>query len=1152
MAEDEQDVYSGSLDDYFYSYGTDANGDEKELSDIVLEGAEFAAITTPAGEIRLPPGHFYPYQDQLARTAQFVGKAVCLYAPGTGKTSTYTDVCVSLIMKQITGNKYVDQYISTGKTFVIKAVILTSGTGLADNVREQIVKYYHSRDMNPSKIDQFFEISPYEKFANRLMGIFDERYYKSDSIEECAASFRAFCTHLKNNYSNCVFIFDESTELGGEDLLKLNYDLLEYGSEIDVESFASPSAFRDSLKGFPYHLVHLASHCGDDTIRMAFTGTPMKNNVREFASTFNLVNDYEDQIPFNSDFAHWDEEDFDKHFSDIVYYIEHPKGNVTRTYVGERHSDVLGYNFYECPIKEDSTQEAAYFQASMDKKAIDVGLPYASKMVGMDGEQLSVQSTKDGKFVEYIKKKENLLDVSSKGYALREICEKYPREKVAIQENYVENNGVYADVLTLRSMGYEEYNPATENLEIGAAGRLIPGSKKKRRYIIGVNIANNWEKVMEVWECLENIRGDYIRFFIGSPKTRIGFSIRETAIVILGFTQWNKASTEQIVGRYDRVKGMEIYRAHQRFLHEKGLFKGNPEIVDIKIHILMSTFERTDPNSWEEEYGKVPEISGELQTSDENQVAISEEKQKLIDVFWREMIKRSVTLRLNAERNTDIGITPPELLNPDELSYNAFENLYIKDYSDYISSQIVAILQVQSTITVEKLIAKYSYLGYPLAVYEEAIENLVASKATVKNSYGITSYIRYKGGIVYLVNEYPVSSPSIFDSFYGNKIPIFQGKEIKKEVAKTDDFVLGLIKETTIAGVRRQISRIPEKEGTDKLMLVRNIIEEAISKFYVEGDKSYKVIVDTFAIYTYKINGDYYHAFITGEKYTTMSYFLSPSSFRHLSDGEWSTVDKTSPNYNFISSEICSMLKKKIASTVSSMKLPLIAESLDGLPRILRRSDDCYMIPVCGACTSDPNARIDARSIKRGTLFSDVKQPDLITAMYQINPDELPDDTRTPEEIVRRTYEQLKDEHFRNENIIPSGTSSANLGNMMIALSVLLNREYFHPYKRGQNSSIKAISASDLLQFVKKDKMVPGYEKDAEWMAACVGNWYLSHGTRGVTSSPVPLKDIEKKKKYLLYVYNWSEHYRVRKVKNNIIYQELIQMARDKNRYLLI
>ncbi len=1182
------------LDDLFYSL--------EDLSTSVRTGAEFVAIPTKAVEDRPNPGMFYSYQDQFARAAHTTPYAVCIYKPGTGKTQTYVDACESFRLKTTSGNQYVNQYMNTGKIYIKRSIILTSNTALVSTIKDHLIAYYRARGYDLNDIDKFYTITTHQRFSNSIRDDFFANFLKHEIYEkpsaktknletkrtytykEFMAAYKKFCSSMAAKFSGTVFIFDESMEIAGEEPKFIDMDFLRKGENYDGDGDIEKI---EEIFSHIFNILHLISHLGKNIMRYAFSGTIMKNGIKEFSTSFNIALPRDKQIDYYQDFSLWGDEEF-KVFDNITFYIEHSKGDTNIVYHGDYHS-TSEYSFFSCPIKKDSIQEDAYLHTTIQNSIMGGERQYAGNMVDMNGDVLTKEMATNPKFTKFLQNDENLRQVSSKGFAIKKIIESFPNSKIGIQEEFITDSGTNVDVAVLLSMGYVEYIPGEdEKLTVDLQGN-VKGTVAKR-FIQYKRIANVLKQVMNIWKSKGNVTGKYLKVFLGSPSSSVGLSIEETTVIIVGSEKWNFAADQQIVYRFIRDSGFIQTIEKQKRDYAEAVKRGekpdwNPNVVNINVYLLVSTFGRKDWTPFEKNNWKgianPPIISGKIQTVGEHRIRRAEEKQVGIDVFMIQMIKRSATLYLNQERNTDIGITSSYSPNPDNLNYSVFDNLYLNDYISFITSYICNYMQTHSVVKVVDIISSNSFLNYPLEVYEEVIELLVSSKTVIKNRYGISNYIRYADGVLYLDSDYPVGKSSIVDSYYSGKIPLL---ELIEEADIYPDFnvlIAKILKGKTVEDVRERLMTVTTRKNGKGVKLpvpifMLHALEYAMKKYYIENNDDYLLIIQVFKLYIYIYEGDketiYFHTFHANKlqesnSYTLMSYFFNPKFIRAYRNNIWTQLPEKIALYDQMRSIVCEELPKRIKKQIPDMRTPLIADPMyDGRGRIVRSKqgvDD--RIQVCGGCEEDcgSSKKADRKLIPRGVIFADVRELDFCDAFYSLSPESRSPNWKTLSDIALERLDRMISDTYgveTYEEFFETHEIPLKPRNISSSLSILLKFKLNSPSDIPAESkypSLELLVGSEaawpekkFVSKVKEEFLRPGYEYSINWFGKLIANASLYTKTRGVYVKPLIIDKSADQGEYLEYMYNWVKYYST--WERNTIASEFIKVAKQKKRYLYI
>lgn len=1163
------------LEDVFYSYAQD-------VASIVNDGAEFAAMPTTMSSVRPQPGHFYPYQNQFAMALQFLRKAVCIYEPGTGKTKTYVAgsamlrMATSIINDDVTALPYAEQYTTTSKLSIRKVIILTLNKKLVSDIQSELNAYYASKKISKFDVESYYRITTHKKFAKEHINLFKTKYNTEDNTGN---PYTQFADYLATQFSNTMFVFDESGQIAGEVVTKIDMDLLTHGRDYQGRPGHSPLTE-------PYNMIHFIAHAGTNTIRTAFTGTPMANSVAEHATTFNLVLDLDEQINVDDNVSHfrqWGKKEFDKYFSDIVFYIEQPKDNVNIIYHGGDVEE-LGYNVEDLGIGIDTIQEDDYIEASMIDKGTDtkeeavtessgktsgsINRLYAAQMgfteeehmlidqyaaTKKQGASTATSSMADNEdMIRLLANDNELKSRSIKEYRFRQLVRANPKTKIGRYDQYVDKSGVMDAKLNLKAMGYEEY--VSDEVEISALGKVIRGEKKKRYIYVDKSWNTDaYRRALNVWACEENINSEYIHVFLASPLTRVGISVLETPIIVVCTPQWNKAAFKQIINRFIRVGGYDTT------MRLKGI-----DIVDVHVYLWVSYLERED---WSEfPKNEIPMINNEIITIDEHRINAAAAKQPEIDRFLYAMIARAVTGKFNVQRNTtDIGKygvpTFPPLISPNKLYTNTFYNLYLGNYIEVIQKHITDYMQTHNVLTVDELILQTRNYHYPLRVYEEAILKLVKSNTSVKNKYGIIRYIRYDRNTVYLSDDYLDTHSDFFDSYYTSYIPInaIVPTEESYKLENTDITILLSYKDNYNAILEYLINTRSTRNGKNQVvpngMLQRSVLEAAIIQYYIKHDEQYKYIIDFFKLYIYKqtIGSSelYYHSLAVTKSYTITSYIFNPTTFRLYKNDKWIAIDSKSSYYKEMKDFVNNSLPDRLARCTPRGNPPSPIEAPIMFYAILDDNTRIARAPGIATVGVGKKRAGDNRYALRGSICTELGRNDLLTTIYQLDP------TRRPPIKWKTGYDIVLDEVNTLIHTVYSDIQYNSLRDYINTFSEYQDDDAVFIYNwmvyYTTNENAKRKSIRQLLA----DNVEPTHEyQDVSYIVRNVTNQIMKGDTAREKQNTYAIiefgesAEITAQYNYMLFMYNWYKYITFPKWMSAKALCEIVsEVAKDMNKY---
>jgi len=172
----------------------------------------FSTLASGANEPIPKPREFYKYQQSLHRFMTHYHKCLVMWSPGTGKSGNtgFSEKLRRDTLGTMSTN-WVDEYITTKKTFIKQVIILVKNKTLQDQIKNDIVCKFSAAEtymtekiigkpgMKSStrkgnitrEINKYYRVETHTKFAKDL---YEKRYTRED---------------FERDYSSTLFIVDE-------------------------------------------------------------------------------------------------------------------------------------------------------------------------------------------------------------------------------------------------------------------------------------------------------------------------------------------------------------------------------------------------------------------------------------------------------------------------------------------------------------------------------------------------------------------------------------------------------------------------------------------------------------------------------------------------------------------------------------------------------------------------------------------------------------------------------------------------------------------------------------------------------------------------------------------------------------------------------
>lgn len=385
-----------------------------------------------------------------------------------------------------------------------RALILVKGDTSSDNFRDQLEKWYKSKDYNMNNIEKYYEIRKYISFSNFLRKMTDAQ--------------------IKSTFGNRVIIIDEVHNLKSS----FNTD-------------------KDSVYDQIWRLLHLVEGCKI----LLLSATPMIDRAEEIYSIFNLLLDKEAQMDHRTE-----EKEFKNRIRGMVSYLMSKDKMANVIEVGETLEKM---NIKVIPSYMEGHQLVAYNKIDMKNIEDHVyrNSIYCSLMTFEDGSYGSEAFNRRVKRVSIEKNRskyvfleptrssitmDTLSSYSCKYATMIKIIESEPQSLIFIFCEEVKGSGLIMIGCILDALGYELYE----------GDEIDEDFEKKPRYTLytGDSVAcPNPEERLRGFRSPLNKYGEYVRILIGSKVSGEGINLVNVRQVHVITPHWNSSVVEQAIGR---------------------------------------------------------------------------------------------------------------------------------------------------------------------------------------------------------------------------------------------------------------------------------------------------------------------------------------------------------------------------------------------------------------------------------------------------------------------------------------------------------------------------------------------------------------------------------------------------------------------------
>jgi len=751
------------------------NSSDNSFLDIIPSKQEFYHLKLKKNE-ESPSllGDYYKHQKYISlflSSNTGYDELLLFHEMGTGKTCT--------AVATIEANKNQKESNITG------AVILARGTGLLNNFKHELMFICTDGRYIPENYDKltdnekthrinkilkdFYHFHTFETFAKELEKMTDDKIIKT--------------------YNNFIFILDEVHNI------KDKFDVNENGEDILIEEQVNI-----------YNQLHRLCHILPHRKIILMSGTPMKDDPKEFASVMNLILPLSKQLPTSTDFIdkYFDKdgfirEDTIQELKNIIKgrtsYLKAAQSEIVKKFYGQLYGRLryfivaLDYmtsfqsSAYEIAYKKDVDSHSIYNnsrQASLFvfpdgswgtdgfntyiKKRIFV--PLTRMVVGKKKTKTVYEASRD--LINNIKPLENLNRLSSKYFA---VISDILNDKIVncfVYCQYVNGSGLILFSKILEQYGYVA---ATGNETI-----------KLKRYALITNQTASYKKIQRLINRSnqpDNIDGEYISILLGSKVVNEGFTFKNKRKIYILTPHWNYAETSQAIARGWRINS-----------HEAMVKRGDSNI-NVNIYQCVSLPSNTDTASIDLTM---------YETSESKDILIKRVERVVKEVSFDCFLayKRNKISGYDYQRECDYlpcqyicDGNPREHIYDDEITYldkSTYDlNPSIQlNISTKINLYLTELFISRFTTNINKLILDFDDLN--LFEIMTAINNLLNTETMYRNKYGFKWFLRMDQSILFISPE-PRNGNSL-ESYYSNEGLIINEKSFDTVLNQSYEILL--------------------------------------------------------------------------------------------------------------------------------------------------------------------------------------------------------------------------------------------------------------------------------------------------------------------------------------------------------------------------
>jgi hypothetical protein len=757
---------------------------------------------------------------------------------GTGKT------CASIAL--------IEKILKSENSTFTGAMIFASGKGLLRNYKDEIVRQCTKGQYIPKNFD-FLTSEEKERRINKLV----YKYYDfGDLGSNLSNTFETFAKKIRlkspqtiiEEYSNKIIVIDEV-----HNIRLSEYKVDEYGRRIRRQN-------DNKIDGVNiYKEFHRFLHLVKNSKIILMSGTPIKDNIEEFADIMNLILPTNNQFPTKKKFIdyYFDKKinnenenilelkpskinEFKDKIKGLISYLKAIDSEVKKEFVGEKIGKLQHFLVY--PDKMSIKQNNSYiktFDSENEKKVVfNIKARQASLFVYPDG------SYGEQGFKKYLtskgKSKESYVLSNELKDALTMNCSKsYPptdEDKNKILVNLQKYSSKYASCIKNLLLAYKQNKLSFVYCKFIYGSGLIlftqilnlfgfseaNGNENTEglRYAylnFDFNTSNKIKEIKDRFNRPDNYQGKFISVIIGSEIIAEGYSFLNIQEEHILTPHWNYSETDQAIARGYR-------------------FGSHKELIKNGIKPILRIFQYVSVPIADDDKNNQSPISIDLKLYETSEI-----KDINIKKLERIIKESSIDCGFNYERNFKDGNDDKRdcdymdcnykcdgieqlRLSDKELDYSTYQLYYNSFHIENITNELSIMFRNNFKISLQNII-KHFLENYKEFEILTSLKNIINENNILYNKYGFKSFLREDNNIFFLVDslsvnnsyflEYYTSNPlvstnenfsSIINSLYIDYIPfmiknIFQSKnmdDIKNIIVKLPSEVQELLIENII------------------------------------------------------------------------------------------------------------------------------------------------------------------------------------------------------------------------------------------------------------------------------------------------------------------------------------------------------------------
>lgn len=731
---------------------------QDKFNNVIPSKKEFEILKLETNQNIVKYGEQYNHQKILSRYINAktpYNNLLIFHEMGTGKTCTAIGI--------IEGIRYDKDSNFKG------ALIIVKGLSIAKNFIQELFFSCTGGKYIPKDWDDLTDIQRINKLKKEY-----GKFYKFTTFETFAKEIKTSSNEeLMKKYSNHIIVIDEVHNLREKDITTIMDPKPE-----DIKTFFNKPQINI------YKEFHRFLHIIREVKILLMSGTPMKDDINEFASIMNLILPLDNQfvtgtsfnkryfknnLKFNPEMV----KEFSSKIIGKISYLKNSNSVIKKNYKGTKFGELLHFIVY--PIEMSEFQSRYYLLAltkDLTERNIYTNSRQASLFVfpngtyGTEGfnqyiirsEQYrnirlttelknALQGTTDRQRLEKLK------EYSSKfASVIKIITDTWPSKSIVYCE-FVNGSGCILFSKILELFGFQK-----------SEGRETSTVSKRYAMLINQTTTDvSFQNIIKLYNDSKNVDGEYLSVIIGSRVISEGYTFKNVDQEFILTPHWNYSETEQVIARGWRLGS-----------HNDKIIRGDQDIhVDIYQYVSLPL--RSDENT--------------LNTSiDLTMYEVSEKKDLLIKqieyiikinafdcplFIERNKIKNYDNQRDCEYKNCDY-VCDGSIKEP--LDYSTY-NIYYSSVQD-VQTILTEYFKSKNSIDVNVL----SRLLPNLASFEiiHSLQVLINENVIFEDKYGIKKFLRINDDNLFLVNDafIPYSEP--FMNYYYKNLFIENGDSFQE------------------------------------------------------------------------------------------------------------------------------------------------------------------------------------------------------------------------------------------------------------------------------------------------------------------------------------------------------------------------------------